>query len=489
MTSLQLPKNAGAQLFKEGYQQMKGIDEAIIRNIHAVHDLANIVRTSYGCHGRNKIVVNHLQKLFLTNDAATIIRELDVIHPAAKLIIMASQQQEQEMGDGTNFVIMFGGELLSKAETLLRIGIHPSDVIRGYEMAAAETLRIIEDLTVDKVADTSSKPELAKAIQTSIASKQYGNEKFLGELVAEAVLAVLPNNPKSFNVDNVRVVKVLGGGLGDSAVVKGMVFARTPEGTITRISGKAKVAVFSCPIDISQTETKGTVLLKNAKEMLDFTKGEEAQMEQAIKELADSGVRVAVSGSAIGELALHYLNRFNILALKVLSKFDIRRLCRVVGATPLARLGAPMPEEMGTVDIVETIEIGGDRVTVFRQEKEVTKTATIVLRGATQNHLDDVERAVDDGVNVVKALTKDARLLAGAGAVEMEISKRIAAFGERTPGLLQYGIQKYAEAFEVVPRTLAENAGMDANEIVNRLHAGHYNREDGLMGLDIEVRL
>lgn len=323
-----------------------------------------------------------------------------------------------------------------------------------------------------------------------VAAKQSGSEDFLADLVAEAVLAVLPKNPINFNVDNVRVVKIMGGSLAQSKVVKGMVFARQPEGTITKAT-KAKVGVFSCPVDISQTETKGTVLLHNAKEMMDFTKGEENQVEQIVKELHDSGMRVVVAGSTIGELALHYLNRYNILVIKVLSKFELRRLCRVVGATPLARLGAPMPDEMGSIDIVETLEIGGDRVTVFRQENEQTRTATLVLRGATQNHLDDVERAIDDGVNVVKAITRDARLVAGAGATEMQLIERVKAVADRTSGLAQYSIRKYAEAFEVIPRTLAESAGLDATEVLARLYVAHaaqkgHKDTEWSTGVDIE---
>jgi len=333
--------------------------------------------------------------------------------------------------------------------------------------------------------------ELSKALRTVIAAKQSGNEEFLAEIVSEAVLAVLPKNTFNFNVDNIRVVKIMGGSLEQSTVVKGMVFAREPEGKVTKVT-KAKVGVFSCPIDISQTETKGTVLLKNAKEMLDFTKGEEHQIENIIKELHDSGLRVVVAGSTVGELAQHYLNRYNILVIKILSKFELRRLCRVVGATPLARLGAPMPDEMGNVDVVETLEIGGDRVTVFRQENETTRTATLVLRGATQNHLDDIERAVDDGVNVVKAITRDARLVPGAGATEMQLIERITAFGDKTPGLAQYAIRKYGEAFEVIPRTLAESAGLDATEVLARLYSAHASQKakkgstEWTAGIDID---
>ncbi|QKX64259.1 uncharacterized protein TRUGW13939_11432 [Talaromyces rugulosus] len=474
-----------AGLFKQGYQSHDAEDGAVIRNIEACRAISQTVQSSLGPYGRNKIVINHLQKMFLTSDAATILRELDVVHPAAKLLVMASQQQDSEMGDATNLVIVFAGELLKKAEELLRMGLKTSDIVQGYEKAQNVALSVLEDLEVDRLKEMRSQTELSKALRTVIASKQSGSEDALAALVSEAVLAVLPKNPVNFNVDNVRVVKIMGGSLEQSRVIKGMVFGREPDGQIKK-ARKAKVGVFSCPIDTSQTETKGTVLLKNAQEMLDFTKGEEDRLEEAIKELYDSGLRVVVAGSTVGELALHYLNRFNILVIKILSKFELRRLCRVVGATPLARLGAPMPDEMGSIDVVETTEIGGDRVTVFRQEdaNTVTRTATIVLRGATQNHLDDVERAIDDGVNVVKAVTKDPRLIPGAGASEIQLAERVSAFADKTPGLAQYAIKKYAEAFEVVPRTLAESAGLDATEVLSRLYTAHQRTDESSEGSD-----
>ncbi|CAF3467752.1 T-complex protein 1 subunit theta [Fusarium graminearum] len=483
--SLNIPNAPNAGLFKQGYNNYDSEDGAVLRNIDACRAIASTVQTSLGPYGRNKVVINHLQKMILTSDAATILRELEVVHPAAKLLVMASQQQEAEMGDATNLVIVLAGELLRKAEDLLRMGLKTSDIVIGYEKAQKFALETLEELSVDKVEHMRDQEELSKAISTVIASKQNGNEAFLADLVAEAVLTVLPKNPANFNVDNIRVVKIMGGSLEQSKVVKGMVFPKEPDGSIKKAS-HAKVGVFTCPIDAGQTETKGTVLLHNAKEMMDFTKGEESQLETSIKELYDSGLRVVICGERVGDLAMHYLNRFGILCIRILSKFELRRVCRVVGATPLARLGAPMPDEMGSIDVVETLEIGGDRVTVFRQEDEVTRTATLVLRGATQNHLDDIERAVDDGVNVVKAITRDPRLVPGAGATEVELVERIQAYGEKTPGLSQYAIKKFGEAFEVVPRTIAESAGLDATEVLSRLYAAHANSDRWDTGIDIE---
>ncbi|VVT49683.1 uncharacterized protein SAPINGB_P002391 [Magnusiomyces paraingens] len=476
--SLKLPNAPGTGLFKQGYQTYASEDGAVSRNIQAVREITNMVRTSVGPSGHNKIVVNHLGKIFITSDAATILRELEIVHPAAKLVVMASQQQEQEMGDSTNLVLILAGEFLYQADSLLRLGLHPSEIVQGYELARKFAVDQLETLIADNITDLTDPKQVSKAVQTTLASKQYGNEEYLAKLVSEAIVHIIPpKNPNLFNVDNVRVVKILGSSLDNSQVIKGMVFGREPEGSVQHVE-KTKVGVFTTPFDISATETKGTVLLHNAKEMLDFTKGEEKQMEAIVKEIADTGLRVVVAGAGVGELALHYLNLAGILVFKVSSKFDLRRLCRVVGATPLPRLGAPLPDELGVIDVVETIEIGGDRVTVFRQEKEASRTATIVLRGATQNALDDLERAIDDGVSAIKALTREGKLVAGAGATETELASRIVQYGERTPGLLQHAIKKYGEAFEVIPRTLAENAGLDATEVMSQLYFAHTSKEN-----------
>ncbi|KAA1081206.1 T-complex protein 1 subunit theta [Puccinia graminis f. sp. tritici] len=486
--SLRMPKADNMPLFKSGYTFASGIEEAVLRNIQAVSELSDLVRTSFGPQGRNKMVINHLEKLFVTSDAATILREMEVVHPAAKVLIMASQQQEAEIGDRTNLVLMFAGELLKKAESLLMMGLHPSEIVLGYELARDRAEEEIETMACDTLPSPLTKESLATALRTPLASKQFGNEDFLASLVSEACLSVMPSEPTLFNVDNVRVVKILGAGLSSSKVIKGMVFGREPEGVIKNAT-KAKVAVYTCGIDIAQTETKGTVLLRNSEELLDFSRSEEVLMEKIFKEIADSGVSVIVAGSSLGELALHYLNRYNIGVIKVLSKFDLRRLCRVVGATPLARLGAPTPEEAGYVDVFETIEVGGDRVTVFRQDDETkTRTSTIVLRGATTSSLDDVERAIDDGVNVIKGLLKDSRLCPGAGATEIELASRLLDYGEKTPGLSQHSIKKFSEALEVIPRTLAENAGLDSTEVLTRLYAVHQSKDSNStsMGVDIQ---
>lgn len=491
--SMKLPQNPNAGLFKQGYNSYSNADGQINKSIAAIREIHQMCLTSMGPCGRNKVIVNQLGKIVITNDAATMLRELDIVHPAVKVLVMATEQQKIDMGDGTNLVLVLAGELLNVAEKLIALGLSPIEIIQGYNMAKNFAIKELDSMYVNEISDKANKEELIKMIKPVIASKQYGHEDILSDLVSEAVSYIGGNSKSGFNVDSIRVVKIMGGSLFNSQVIKGMVFNKEPESHLKSLPNneKHKVAIFTCPIDIANTETKGTVLLHNAKEMLDFSKGEEQQLDEIIKELADSGVKCVIAGATVSDLALHYMNRYNLLVLKIGSKFELRRLCRVCGATPLARLGAPTPEEMGVVETVKTMEIGGDRATVFKQESnEQTKCATIILRGATQNNLDDIERAIDDGVAAIKGLMKpdtdSGKLLPGAGATEIELVSRITKYGERTPGLLQLSIKQFAKAFEVVPRTLAETAGLNINEVLPNLYAAHANTKNNEDSIDYD---
>lgn len=485
--SLRLPQQPNQGLFKQGYNTQSAADGATLRNIQACGELALMVATLIGPCGRNKIIVNHLGKVVITLDALTIITELDVVHPAVKLVVMASRQQEYEMGDFLNLVIGFAGELLKQLERLLTLGMLPGEIGQGFKAAQLYVGEHLADFAVDSVADVHSKPELLKVLVPVVAAKQFGHEHLIAGLIADAVLAVLPPNPLRFNVDSIRVVKVMGALLAALTVINGMVFPQEPVLHLKEATA-AKVVVFSCPIDISATETKGTVLLHNAQEMLDFSKGEEQQVDQVVKEIAATGVKVVVAGSTVGELFLHYANVHGLVVLKVPLKFDLRRISRVCGATPLARLGAPLPDECGSVAALESKEIGGDRVCVFRQEPGASHqllTSTIVVRGATTNALEDIERVIDDGVLLLKGVLQDPALLPGAGAVEVALVRAVTAWGEQQPGLTQLAVKAYAKALEVVPRCLAETAGLDATEVVLNLYAGLLESSKHL-GVDVE---
>eukprot|EP00300_Choanocystis_sp_HF-7_P027340 c32434_g1_i1.p1 GENE.c32434_g1_i1~~c32434_g1_i1.p1 ORF type:complete len:569 (-),score=150.40 c32434_g1_i1:101-1705(-) len=470
-------------LLKDGTKHFQGIDEAVAKNLQACKQLSDMTRTSLGPQGRNKMVINHIGKMFVTSDAATIIRELEIAHPAANMVMLATKQQEQEVGDGSNFVVIFAGELLYGAAALLRMGLHVTEIIRGYEKALQNTLSLLPALVVERTTKFDSEPDLAKAMRASIASKQYGYEDFLSDLVAKACATVMPSNPKNFIVDNIRVCKIPGLSVLHSTVIKGMVFTRTPLGTVKSVK-KAKVAVFGCAIDSANTDTKGTVLIDNAEALKNYNKGEEASMEEIIKSIADTGATMVVSGSTVGEMAAHFIEKYKLLCIKITSKFELRRFCRTVGATTLTELRAPNPEELGYIDSAEQSEIGGTKVTLVQQSETASQVATIIVRAATENMLDDVERAIDDGVNCVKSLVRDGQLVPGAGACEIELARRVSEYGDTFSGLEQYAIKKFAESLEVVPRTLAENAGYNATDVVTSLYAAHGSGKEAF-GVDI----
>ncbi|XP_011550104.2 T-complex protein 1 subunit theta [Plutella xylostella] len=470
--ALHVPKGPGVpSMLKDGARMFSGLEEAVHRNINACKQFAQSVRSAYGPNGMNKMIINHIDKQFITSDAGTIIRELDVEHPAAKLMVLASQMQDAEVGDGTNFVIVISGGLLEAAEELLRLGVTTSEIAEGYEMALDKCLEILPELVCHEVKDFRNYEEVTRGIRSSIMSKQYGHEDFIAGLVAKACISILPENT-TFNVDNVRICKVLGSGLLQSEVLQGMVFKREVEGDVTSAT-KAKVAIYSCPVDITQTETKGTVLIKTADELMNFSKGEESLLEKQIKEIADTGVKVIVAGAKFGDMALHYLNKYGLMAVRLNSKFDLRRLAKTVNGTVLPRLTTPTAQELGYVDTVLVDEVGDTRVVVFRMESSESRISTIVIRGSTDNYMDDIERAIDDGVNTFKGIARDGKFVPGAGATEIELAQRLFQYADTLPGLEQYAVRKFAVALESVPRALADNTGSNATEVVNAIYKAH----------------
>ncbi|KAJ6791351.1 T-complex protein 1 subunit theta [Iris pallida] len=467
-------------MLKEGHKHLSGLDEAVLKNIDACKQLSVITRTSLGPNGMNKMVINHLDKLFVTNDAATIVNELEVQHPAAKLLVLAGKAQQEEIGDGANLTISFAGELLQNAEELIRMGLHPSEIISGYTKAINETVKILDELveTGSETMDVRNKEEVVSRMKAAVASKQFGQEDILCPLIADACIQVCPKNPANFNVDNVRVAKLVGGGLHNCSIVRGMVLKNDAVGSIKRVE-KAKIAVFVGGVDTSATETKGTVLIQNAEQLVcflqleNYAKTEEAKVEELIKAVADAGARVIVSGAAVGEMALHFCERYKLMVIKISSKFELRRFCRTTGAVALLKLSQPNLDELGFADSISVEEIGGTRVTIVKNEEGGNSISTLVLRGSTDSILDDLERAVDDGVNTYKAMCRDSRIVPGAAATEIELAKRLKEFSFKETGLDQYAIAKFAESFEMVPRTLAENAGLNAMETISSLYAEH----------------
>jgi T-complex protein 1 subunit theta len=343
--------NAAAGLggmLKDGHKTFEGVHGAVMKNIEAAKAIALMTRTSLGPNGMNKLVLNHLGKIIVTSDCATILKELEVQHPAARMLVLASEMQENEYGDNTNFVLSFSGELMKNTEELLRNGLHTAEIVTGYQRAYDKAVEILPSLVVKTLEDVRSPDSLKASIKSVIATKQYGYEDKLSELVVDACLTTLSPTAKypRLNMDSVRIAKLRGGTVGSSTVVKGMVILRDSEGVV-KMAENAKVAVYGCGIEASSTEAKGTVLIKNAEELMNYNKGEEKKMEETIAGIAASGVKVVICQGSISEMAMHFLDKHSLMAIKIQSKFELRRICGALGATAVMRLGPCTPEEMG----------------------------------------------------------------------------------------------------------------------------------------------
>ena len=458
----------------------------VARSISAACELSRMLSSSMGPQGRCKLVVNHLEKMMVTSDCAAILSEVGVEHPAAKLLEKAVHQQEQECGDATNLTLMFAGELLQNTLELMRTmgWKHSTDILEGYRLASQ---KLFNDLLPNHcVATTIGHPAkdldgLRTVLKPVMGSKQYGVQDKLSELVAEACQIVLLDGVV-LQPDTIRTVKILGGHLGQSICIKGFVAQRGVETTKTECE-KAKIGVFATGIEASGTEAKGTVLMKTADDLKNYNKTEEAKMEEIIQGIAESGVQVVVTGGNISDMALHFIEKYNLVAVKISSKWELRRLCQATGATALVRLGAPTPDEMGVANVKQQA-VGGRTVTVFEND-EKTKIATLVLRASTNSVLNDLERAVDDGVHAVQMACKDGRLVYGGGAAEIECAVLLDQFADSHPGLEQYAIRSFAKSLECVARILADNAGWDALQVVADLRAAHVTGKIDI-GVDID---
>ena len=463
-------------ILKDGGKHFAGVDDAVLKNIDAAKQISQLTKSSFGPHGMSKLIVNHLDKHFITRDAAVMLTEMEVMHPAAKLVVMAAKSQEQECGDGTNFVSILSGELLVQAEEMLKQGVHVADIVRGFELALKHTLTTLTTATPTltlSLSHSTTQAELAKYLQTAVASKQYGQEEVIANLVATACLQSYPKAETAragevnvFNADDVRIAKLVGGGdLYSSYVVSGCVVGRDAMGHIKN-KNNCKVAVFSVGLEMTNTETGGQVLITTADELLNFTKGEETRMEQFVKELAAAGVGCVITGGSVQDLALHYLNLYDIMTVKVTSKFELKRLADAIGAAQMVRLGCPLPEETGYAESVRVEEVSSQKITVVKSRD--SRISTIVLRGATVNALEEVERAVVDSVNLFRCLAVKNELVFvyGAGAAEVLLAERVRQYAGTHAGLEQYGVAAFAEALDAVVRCIADNAGLRGNEVL-----------------------
>ncbi|ELP90624.1 T-complex protein 1 subunit theta, putative [Entamoeba invadens IP1] len=473
-------------LLKEGTKNLSGLEEAVLKNVEAVRTLSQMTKTTYGPQGMRKLIVNSRGKQYVTSDAAKIIGELEFNHPAANMVIMAAKQQQVEVGDFTNLVIMFAGELMTQAEGLLRMGLHPTIIVDGYRAGLKYFVEHTDDFAIERLAGDASNQLVEKYMKSVLFSKVPGYADFFTHLVVEACSKTVRGG--SFDVDNVRTIKILGGSVDESEIVNGFVLQTEPAGSVLSATN-TKVAIYVQGFELPKTETKGTVLLKDADQFKNFSTGEEQLMKGYVDQLKTAGVGLIICGGNVSDLALHYCDRAGIVVLRVPSTFDLKRICRVTGSTPFISLTSECDSgKYGNCEKVYVKEVGSTKCTIL-ERSENSAVTTIVVRGSTQNVLDDIEQALDDGICEYKVFERNKKFVAGAGGFEIEMSKKLSEYGDSIKGLTQYSVKKFAEAFQMVPRVLAENSGLDATEVLSELFVAHQNNPNMAVNVESETQL
>ncbi|MCX8206657.1 MAG: TCP-1/cpn60 chaperonin family protein [Methanothrix sp.] len=470
-------------ILKEGSQRTAG-REAQRSNIMAAKAVASAVRTTLGPKGMDKMLVDTLGDVVITNDGVTILKEMDIEHPAAKMMVEIAKTQDEEVGDGTTTAVVLAGELLKQAELLLEQEIHPTVIATGYRDAATKAIEILKDLAVKVSPDDE---ELLKKIAiTAMTGKGSGNARGeLAELAVKAVKAIVDEDG-SVDIDNITVEKKVGGSITDSQLIHGMVIDKERlHPNMPKKVKDARIALLNAPIEIEKTEVDAKIEITSPDQLQAFLDQEEAMLKEMVNKIVSTGANVVFCQKGIDDLAQHFLAKAGIYTLRRVKKSDMEKLARATGARIVTSLHELTPNDLGKAGLVEERKIAGDDMT-FVEECENPKSVSIILRGGTEHVVDELYRAMEDALRVVGVVVEDGLLVPGGGAPEVELALRLREYAATVGGREQLAIEAFAEAMEIIPKTLAENAGLDQIDTLVALRSKH---EKGMKaaGLDMET--
>ncbi len=463
-------------ILKEGTQRTVGRD-ALRANIMAARALAEVLKTSLGPRGLDKMLVDSFGDITVTNDGATIVKEMEVQHPAAKLLVEVAKAQDAEVGDGTTSAVVFAGTLLEKAEELLEQNIHPTIIIEGYTKAMKEALRILEEIAV-KV-DPMDRTTLRKIVDTAISSKYIGRgtigEK-LAEIAINAALTVAERKPDGtfdFRIDDVKIEKKKGGSVDDTQLVYGIVLDKevVHPGMPRRVEN-AKIALIDAPLEVEKPEITAKINITSPDLIKAFLDEEARILKEMVEKIASTGANVVICQKGIDEVAQHFLAKKGILAVRRVKRSDMEKLERATGGKIVSSVRDLKPEDLGYAELVEERRVGNDKM-VFVEGCKNPKAVTILVRGANDMILDEVERSLKDALNVLRNVMRVPKILPGGGAVEVELALRLREYAAKIGGKEQLAIEKFADALEEIPMILAETAGMDPLEALMKLRQLH----------------
>jgi len=471
-------------ILKEGATQTKGKD-AQKNNITAAKLIAEVVRSSLGPRGMDKMLVDSLGDVTVTNDGATILKEIDVQHPAAKMMVEVAKSVDNEVGDGTTSAVVLAGALIEKAEQLISKGVHPTIIVDGYRKSATKVIEIFNNMA-QKVSN-NDKEQLIKIAKTSMQTKLVSKDsEALSELVVNAILQVSDQSDSGFKVDidDVKVEKKAGGSLRDTRMIRGIVLDKeVVHGGMPKRIEKGKIALINSALEIEKTEFDAKINISSPDQMKMFLEEENKMLKGMVDKIIGIGANVVVCQKGIDDIAQHYLAKANILTVRRVKESDMTKLSRATGASIVTNIEDLTAKDLGFADVVEERKVETDKW-VFIEGCKHPKSVTILIRGGSQRVVDEADRSIHDALMVTKDVIEKPLIVAGGGAPEAYAASKIRDWVSTLTGREQIAAEKYAESLEIIPLTLAQNAGMDSIDAMTDLRAKQ-SRGSKWTGIDV----
>ncbi|MCX6767458.1 MAG: thermosome subunit beta [Candidatus Micrarchaeota archaeon] len=471
----------------EGSSRIFGRDAQRI-NIAVAHAVAQAVKSTLGPKGMDKMLVSELGDIVITNDGATILDNMNVEHPAAKMMVEIAKTQDQEVGDGTTTAVVLAGELLKKSMELLDQDIHAATIVNGYRNAAEKCIDYLGQLS-DAI-DVKDIRNLEKIASISMGSKTTGAgeaKDVLAKIVVKAVTLVAESRDGKILIDKdfIKVEKKQGGDILHTTLINGVLIDKeiVHPGMPKRLNG-AKIALLDTAMEIEKTETDARISITSPDQMTAFLEQEENMLKEMVDKVAASGCNVLFCQKGIDDVAQHYLSKKGILAARRVKKSDMEKLVRATGARIVTTMDDLSSKDLGNAGVVEERKIAGEQM-VFVEQCKNPKSVTIFVRGGTQHVVDEGERAIMDAIGAVSSAIDEGKTVIGGGSIEMELATRLKKYAVEVGGREQLAVQAFAEALEVIPRTLAESCGMDAIDTLVELRAKHEKKEGKMLGVDV----
>jgi thermosome len=468
-------------ILREGATRNRG-QEAQNNNFAAARAVAAAVRSTLGPKGMDKMLIDSMGDITITNDGVTILKEMDIEHPAAKMMVEIAKTQDAEVGDGTTTAVVIAGELLKNAEGLLTQGVHPTVIAEGYRMAAAEALVMLNGFAITvKPSDTE---KLKKIAETALTGKNAEVSKDrLCDILVKAITFVTDPDGK-VDIAHINVEKKVGGSVDDTNLIEGMVVDKERAHPAMPKSVKnAKILLLNAALEFKKTEVNAKINISTPGQAQAFLDEEENMVHTMVDKVLKSGATVIFCQKGIDDVAQHYLAKAGILAVRRLKKSDIENLARATGANIVNSIDAITPKDLGAAGLVEERKVSGDEMIYISKCKE-PKAVSIIVRGGTEHVVDELERAIHDALMVVSVVVEGKKIVAGGGAPETELSLHLRRYASQEGGRVQLAIEAFAAALEVIPRSLAENSGLDPIDMLVAIRAAHEAGKKNF-GLDV----